>query len=58
MKLKIKPLGLWHKWFAWYPVVVFRDGEFYLIFLKSIDRRFMVLPHSIEKRIDGRVEYK
>jgi len=40
-KKPVKDYTEWHKWFAWYPVMV-KPGDTYIVWLESVERRIYI----------------
>jgi hypothetical protein len=51
-----KRRSVWHRWFAWYPVVVSVEGEFdHWVWLEHLERKWSVGGYGDQK---GRWKYR
>ena len=48
----------WHKWFAWYPVWIFRDDAKYLTWFKFIMRKGKLHHYSWHEGTSWGFEYQ
>lgn len=42
----------WHKWFAWYPVRFVRNDIEYIVFMRTIYRRYNVIKAYYEYSVE------